>query len=181
MKQKLNKLLHSSLECSFCFSELWVSFFFYRIMLVNLTYLLCSRTWLELTNAFIFVLNITLNSFTWVFFFIFHLTCEKEWETKFAFVIYLFKLNVSMTLKVKRKLVSQSRLSVMSYLPSHGLPMPASLSVHGILQARILEWVAISFSRWSNPGIKPRSPAFQADSLPTESLGKPNDFETIFK
>ena len=26
-------------------------------------------------------------------------------------------------------------------------------SVHGILQARILEWVAISFSRWSNPNL----------------------------
>ena len=32
-------------------------------------------------------------------------------------------------------------------------------SVHGILQARIVEWVAISFSRdLPNPGIKPTSP-----------------------
>ena len=32
--------------------------------------------------------------------------------------------------------------------------------VQGILQARILEWVAIPFSRYlPNPGIKPRSPA----------------------
>ena len=32
-------------------------------------------------------------------------------------------------------------------------------SVHGILQARILEWVAISFSRdLPDPGIKPMSP-----------------------
>ena len=39
----------------------------------------------------------------------------------------------------------------------------------GILQARILEWVAISFSGdLPNPGIKPRSPALQADSLPSE-------------
>ena len=30
--------------------------------------------------------------------------------------------------------------------------LPGS-SVHGILQARILEWVAISFSRGSNPGL----------------------------
>jgi len=35
--------------------------------------------------------------------------------------------------------------------------------VHGILQARILEWVAISFSRgFSRPGIKPKSPAYPA-------------------
>ena len=44
-------------------------------------------------------------------------------------------------------------------------------SVHGILQARILEWVAIPFSRGSSdPGIKPRSPVLQTDSLPSEPL-----------
>ena len=40
-------------------------------------------------------------------------------------------------------------------------------TTHGIFQARILEWVAVPFSRGSsNPGIKPRSPTLQADSLP---------------
>ena len=49
-------------------------------------------------------------------------------------------------------------------------------SVHGILQARIPEWVAISFSRGSpNPRIKPGSPALQADSLPSEPPGKPSE------
>ena len=43
--------------------------------------------------------------------------------------------------------------------------LPGS-SVHGIFQARILEWVAITFpSDLSNPGIEPGSPALQ--SLPT--------------
>ena len=38
-----------------------------------------------------------------------------------------------------------------------------------ILQARVLEWVTFPFSRaLSNLGIKPRSPALQADSLTTE-------------
>ena len=47
-------------------------------------------------------------------------------------------------------------------------------TVHGILQARILEWVAFPFSRdRPNPGIEPRSPALQADSLSPESPGKP--------
>ena len=64
-------------------------------------------------------------------------------------------------------------------------PMDCSLpgsSVHGIFQARVLEWVAISF--WSglpfpspgdlpDPGIEPRSPALQADALPSEPPGKP--------
>ena len=37
---------------------------------------------------------------------------------------------------------------------------PAGSSVHGILQARILEWVAIfSPEDLPNPGIKPGSPA----------------------
>ena len=42
---------------------------------------------------------------------------------------------------------------------------PLSSSVHGILQARILEWIAIPFFRGlPNPGIDPRSPALQVDS-----------------
>ena len=45
---------------------------------------------------------------------------------------------------------------------------PACSSVHGILQARILEWVAIFFSRGSSPGIEPRLPELQADSLLSE-------------
>ena len=46
-------------------------------------------------------------------------------------------------------------------------------TVHGILQARILEWVAFPFfSRSSNPGIKSRCPALQADSLQAGSQGK---------
>ena len=45
---------------------------------------------------------------------------------------------------------------------------------HGIFQARILEWVATPFSRGSSqPGIEPRSPTLQADSLPAELHGKP--------
>ena len=40
--------------------------------------------------------------------------------------------------------------------------LPGS-SVHGILEARILEWGAISFSRdLPDPGIEPESPALQA-------------------
>ena len=48
---------------------------------------------------------------------------------------------------------------------------PPGSSVHGILQARILEWVAMPFSRDPpDPGIEPRSPTLQADSLPFELL-----------
>ena len=46
-------------------------------------------------------------------------------------------------------------------------------SVRGILQARILEWVAISLSpeEFPNPGIEPRSPALKAYSLLSETPG----------
>ena len=56
-------------------------------------------------------------------------------------------------------------------------------TVHGILQARILEWVAFPFFRvifvtqGSNPGIEPRAPILQADFLPSEPRGKPKNTE----
>ena len=77
---------------------------------------------------------------------------------------------------------------------------PPGFSVHGIFQARILEWVAISFSRGSSkpqklnlglphckqtlyclshqgsyPGLKPTSPTLGAHSLPSEPPGKPKN------
>ena len=49
-------------------------------------------------------------------------------------------------------------------------------TVHGILQARILEWVAFPFSRdLPNPGIKSRSPSLQMNSSPAEPQGKPKN------
>ena len=56
---------------------------------------------------------------------------------------------------------------------------PMDYTAHGILQARILEWVALpSPGDLPDPGIKPGSPALQADSLPTELSGKPNKKES---
>ena len=55
--------------------------------------------------------------------------------------------------------------------------LPGS-SLHGILQARILDnqeyWVTIPFSRsLSDPEIEPESPALQAHSLLSQPAGKP--------
>ena len=48
---------------------------------------------------------------------------------------------------------------------------PPDSSIHKILQARILEWVAIPSCRGlPNPGFEPRSPELQADSLPSEFI-----------
>ena len=52
---------------------------------------------------------------------------------------------------------------------------PPGSSAHGILQARILEWIAISSSRgssWSRD--QTQSPALQAYALLSELLGKPS-------
>ena len=50
---------------------------------------------------------------------------------------------------------------------------PPGFSVHRILEAGIMEWVAIPFSGdLPDPGIEHRSPALQADSLPSELPGK---------
>ena len=58
--------------------------------------------------------------------------------------------------------------------------LPGS-SVHGILQARMLEWESL-FQRifptqGSNPGLEPRSPTLQVDSLPSEPPGKWNFYK----
>ena len=48
----------------------------------------------------------------------------------------------------------------------HRIKADRSRSVHGVLQARILEWVAMPFSRdLPDPETEPGSPALQADSL----------------
>ena len=61
--------------------------------------------------------------------------------------------------------VAQSCLTLCD--PVH-CSLPGS-SIHEILQARILEWVAISFSGdLPDPGIEPGSPALQTDTLTSE-------------
>ena len=48
-------------------------------------------------------------------------------------------------------------------------------SVHGILQARVLEWVAMPFLQGNlpDPGIEPTCLSLEADTLPSEPPGKP--------
>ena len=51
---------------------------------------------------------------------------------------------------------------------------PPGSSLHGILQARVLEWGAISSpGDLPDPGIEPGSPSFQANALTSELPGKP--------
>ena len=65
---------------------------------------------------------------------------------------------------------SQSYSAVLSHCS-----LPGS-SVHGIFQARILEWVVMPSSRGSSqPRVKPKSPSLQANSLLSETPGKPKN------
>ena len=50
---------------------------------------------------------------------------------------------------------------------------PPGSSVHGLSLARMLEWVALSFSRGSSQSYETWSPALQVDSLLSEPPGKP--------
>ena len=85
------------------------------------------------------------------------------------------KCSILVSQKVKAKVL------VAQLYPVLYDPMDCSLlgsSVHGILQARILEWVAIpSFRGLPDPRIEPRSPALQADSLLSEPC--PRDHSKI--
>ena len=62
---------------------------------------------------------------------------------------------------------------------------PMDYRVHGILQARILEWVTFPFSRVTSQHkdgtqvSQPRSPALWADSFPPESQGSPRILEWV--
>ena len=69
--------------------------------------------------------------------------------------------------------------AVLSHVQLFAIPwivaLQAPLSM-GILQARILKWVAMSSSsRSSQPRIKPKFPALQVDSLLSEPPGKPKN------
>ena len=71
--------------------------------------------------------------------------------------------------------VQEVNMSVAQLCPTLCGPVdcsPPGSSVQGILQARILEWVAIpSSGDHPNPGIKPRPHALLVDSSPSEPPG----------
>ena len=57
---------------------------------------------------------------------------------------------------------------------------PVDYTVHGILQARILEWVAFPFSRGSfQPGDQTQVSQIAGGFLPAESPGKPKNTEWV--
>ena len=87
--------------------------------------------------------------------------CHSEWSCSLQVPYSSMRCHPQRCLKVK---VPQ---------PCPILCDPMDCTVYGILQARILEWVAFpSPGDHPNPGIKPRSPTLQTDFLPAEPQGK---------
>ena len=88
---------------------------------------------------------------------------------------------VELNLVTKQQILSHSIFEWFGYKLSHVQlcdPMdcsPPCSSVHGILQARILQWVAISFSRdCPDPGIEPTSSALAGGFFTTATPGNPS-------
>ena len=94
-----------------------------------------------------------------------------------TFILVISELLVCVCVRVCM-CVCWSLSHVQLFNPMDGCP--PSYPVHGILQVRILQWVALpSPGDLSDPGIEPvspLSPALQSDSLPTEPWGKPKLF-----
>ena len=106
-----------------------------------------------------------------------HSICQQIWKTqqwpqnwkRSVFIPIPKKGNAKECSRRKESEVAQS-------CPTLCNPVDCSLSgssIHEILQARILEWVVISFSRnLPDPGIEPTSPTLEADALTSETLEK---------
>ena len=72
-------------------------------------------------------------------------------------------------------MLSHVQLFVTPWTVAHQVPQSL-----GILRARILEWVAMpSSGDLPKPGIEPRSPMLQEDSLPSKSPGKSMDTRVV--
>ena len=75
-------------------------------------------------------------------------------------------------------MLCESESKVTQSCPTLCDPMDCNLpgsSIHGIFQARALEWLPLPSPGYlPNPGTEPRSPTLWADTLPSEPPGKPN-------
>ena len=80
--------------------------------------------------------------------------------------------------KPRARIQVLKKMSVLQSCPTLWDPRdcsPTGYSVHRILQARILEWVAISFSRRSSQPRNQTQVSCIADSLLSEPAGKPRE------
>ena len=104
-----------------------------------------------------------------------HLLCFLHWQVNSLSPSHLGSL--SCLKKVKVKSLSRVRLFATPWTVAYQAP-PSM----GIFRSRVLEWIAISFSRGSSrPRNRTGSPALQADALPSEPPGKPQLAKIVLK
>ena len=98
----------------------------------------------------------------------------------FLLLVCIFLIKASIWLNWIDMSVNWSIFTLLGPSKPMGL-QPSRLSFHGLLQVRILEWVAISSSRGSSdPGIEPAFPALQADSILLNHQGGPsNEWKSV--
>ena len=90
---------------------------------------------------------------------------------------YYHKLNITLNQREGQETFSMTQqVKVKATQSCPTLCHPMDYTVNGILQARILEWVAFPFSKGSSQlGIKPRSLVLQVNSLSAEPQEKPKN------
>ena len=109
----------------------------------------------------------------------FNLTHTKRSADKNKILYFTSQLDEDQKLAYWQCFRRKEEREVAQSFPTLCDPIDCSLlgfSIHGIFQARVLEWVAIFFSRGSSrPRDQTRSPTLQADALPFEPPGKPKE------
>ena len=107
-----------------------------------------------------------------------YLDCSLLVKTLWALGITWPRFRKETVLRILWEKISLSKesVSVTQLYPTLCDPIdcsPPGSSVHGVLQRRVLEWVAMpSLGDHPDLGTEPRSPAMQADSLLSEPPGK---------
>ena len=116
-----------------------------------------------------------------------HVDCSLPFKVQnhYPNILFWFQLNMLFKMRALAILANYSVFLSLSYVcccclvvkscPTLLWPHePPGFSVHGISQARILEWFAVSFSRGSsNPGIEPLSIALVGRFFTTEPPEQP--------
>ena len=93
----------------------------------------------------------------------------KEWNPGLLHCRQIHPLSHQGSPKVGTVLAAQTSLTLCGSMDHR----PPGSPVHGILQARILEWVGFpSPGDLPDPGIEPGSPTLQVDPLPSKPPGK---------
>ena len=102
-----------------------------------------------------------------------NVNCAKYWEVTHRFCLWkMWRMSAEEMARDSACLPAKSLQLCLTLWDPIDYSLPG-FSVHGIFQARILEWVAIAFSRGYSWPASLVSPALAGDSLPYNHQGSP--------